>query len=92
MIALVYKLKNLIINFVFNRSNLMATLETIVDDVNAIKDGVAAVDLKLDDIRALVAALKAGTVTQEQIDALAAKVAEVKVATAAIVAEAQGVE
>jgi hypothetical protein len=92
IITLIYKVKNLIVNFILDRSNLMATLAQIVDDVNAIKEGVAAVDLKLDDIRALVAALKAGTITQEELDALAAKIAEVKAATVAIVAEAQGVE
>lgn len=66
----------------------MATLVEIVDGVNTVIESIQAVDLKLDDIRALIAQLRAGTVSQEEIDALAAKVNELKAATAKIVTEA----
>lgn len=66
----------------------MATLVEIVDGLNTVLDTVQAVDLKLDDIRALIAQLQAGTVSQEQIDALALKVNEIKVATAKVLTEA----
>lgn len=66
----------------------MATLTEIVDGLNTVLENVQAVDLKLDDIRALIAQLQAGTVSQEQIDALALKVNEIKAATAKVLTEA----
>jgi hypothetical protein len=71
----------------FNGGN-MANLLDIVEGLNTTITGIQALDLKLDDIRALIASLRAGTVTQEEIDALAAKVEELKVATAKVVTEA----
>ena len=77
------------INCTFNiKGETMATLTEIVDGVNTVIESIQAVDLKLDDIRALIATLRAGAVTQEEIDALAAKINELKVATAKVVAEA----
>jgi hypothetical protein len=73
--------------FIFNGEN-MATLTEIVDGLNTVLENVQAVDLKLDDIRALIAQLQAGTVSQEQIDALALKVNEIKAATAKVLTEA----
>ena len=70
------------------KDKLMATLVEIVDGLNTVLDTVQAVDLKLDYIRALIAQLQAGTVSQEQIDALALKVNEIKVATAKVLTEA----
>lgn len=65
----------------------MATLTEIVDGLNTVLETVQAVDLKLDDVRAFIAALQAGTISQEQIDALAAKVEDLKKATAAVLVE-----
>lgn len=70
----------------------MATLEEITASVDTVTTSIQAIDLKLDDVRALVAALKAGQVSQEQIDALAAKVADLKSATAAVVGEVESIE
>jgi hypothetical protein len=75
-------------SFIFKGENNMATLTEIVDGVNTVIESIQAVDLKLDDIRALIASLRAGTVSQEELDALAAKITELKTATAKIVAEA----
>ena len=77
------------IDCTFNiKGELMATLTEIVDGLNTVLETVQAVDLKLDDIRALIAQLQAGTVSQEQIDALALKVNEIKAATAKVLTEA----
>lgn len=66
----------------------MATLTEIVDGLNTVLESMQAVDLKLDDIRALIASLKADTITQEQIDALALKVEAIKIATVKVLTEA----
>lgn len=67
----------------------MATLTEIVDGLNTVLESVQALDLKLDDIRAFIAQLQAGTIiSQEQLDALALKVDQIKAAAAAVVTEA----
>lgn len=71
---------------------IMATLEENSAKVDAITTAVQAIDLKLDDVRALVATLKAGQVNQEQIDALSAKLDGLQVATAAVVGEVESIE
>lgn len=86
------KLMNDTFNLILRRTNLMATVQTIVDDLNTVLNGIQAVDSKLDDITSLIATLKAGAVSQEEIDALAVKVEEIKAATSAIVVEAQSIE
>lgn len=74
------------------RGKLMATLEEVTAVVDSVRTTVGAIDLKLDDVRALVASLKAGQVSQEQIDALAAKVADLKIATESIASETDSIE
>lgn len=71
---------------------IMATLEENSAKVDAITTAVQAIDLKLDDVRALVATLKAGQVNQEQIDALSAKLDGLQVAASAVVGEVESIE
>lgn len=87
IVALVYKLKNIIVNFIFDGSRIMTTLVEAVEKINSLEQGqdeiVAAIagvtaaqattDLKLDDVRALVAELKANNASPEEIDALNGK-------------------
>lgn len=82
--------ENYFINCTFkiNGDEIMATLTEIVDGLNTVLGSVQAIDLKLDDIRALIATLRAGAVTQEEIDALKVKVDEIKAAAALVVQEA----
>lgn len=71
---------------------IMATIEENSAKVDAITTAVQAIDLKLDDVRALVATLKAGQVNQEQLDALSAKLDGLTVATAAVTSEVESIE
>jgi hypothetical protein len=73
-------------------TKIMATLLEITAKVDAVKTKIGQIDLKLDDVRALVSALKAGAVSQAEIDALAAKVDELGAATSAVVTEVDSIE
>lgn len=79
-------------NFIVNRSVVMATLAEISAMIDEVMSSVEAVDTGLDGVAALIANLKAGQVTQEQIDALGVKVEALKAKSAAIVVEAEGLK
>jgi outer membrane murein-binding lipoprotein Lpp len=80
-----------VVNFVLDRSELMATLDEIsgmVDDVNA---KLAHLSSDLDALAQLVANLHAGQVSQAQIDALGAKVENLQAAAAAVLVKEEGI-
>jgi phage shock protein A len=75
------------VNLYNKLEKIMSSLADIEVVVDAVRTTVGAIDLKLDDVRALVTALKAGQVSQAQIDALKTKVDELKTATTAVATE-----
>jgi len=79
-------------NFVINRSALMATLAEIGTMIDEVAASVAAIDSELDGVATMIADLKAGQVSQEQIDALASKMETLKAHSAAVVAETSGLK
>lgn len=71
----------------------MATIEEVNAKVLELNSVVAAIDLKLDDVRAFVAQLQAGSVvTQEQLDQLAAALDGVKASADSVLAEADSTD
>ena len=66
----------------------MSTLNDITSSVSEILTTLAALDLKLDDVKAKIDLLVVGTpVTQEQIDALAASLDAVKAQASKVLTE-----
>lgn len=69
----------------------MATMQEIVDGVANIQTVIQNIDLKLDEVKARIDKLVAGSVvTQQQIDELAATVNAAKTAASAVLTEATG--
>lgn len=75
----------------------MATLGDVQATVSELKDTLVAVDAKLKEVHTAVQALRdqlasaQGPVTQEQLDALAASLEDVKTETAAVVQDASDI-
>ena len=70
---------------------------TTIDEINAkvleLNTVVAAIDSKLDEVRAFVATLQGGSVvTQEQLDQLAAALDGVKASAESVLAEADSTD
>lgn len=76
------------INFLFEGTKLMATFEEVKAGVESAVSSLAALDLKLDEVKAKIDSLSAGVVSQEQLDELAALVNSAKDSSAAVFAEA----
>lgn len=74
-------------NTFIRKTIVMATLTEISTMIDDVASAVATVDSELDAVATLIAALKAGQVTQAEIDALASKVETLKIATSSVVAE-----
>lgn len=72
-------------------TKVMTQIEDITASVDSLTTELQTVNLKLDDIAALIASLKAGQVTQAQLDELASKVAAAKTAADALVTEADAI-
>lgn len=78
-------------NFI-GKTKLMATLTEISGMIDEVVVLVTTIDTELDAVATLIATLKAGQVSQEQIDALAAKVETLKVKSSAVVAETEALK
>lgn len=66
----------------------MATLADISASLTEIVGSLTALDLKLDEVKAKIDGLQVGVpVTQEQIDALASALSDIKVQAAKVLAE-----
>lgn len=71
----------------------MATLEEVTTEVANLTSTIASIDSKLDEVRAFILSLSAGTVvTQEQLDALAASITAAKNAAGAVLTEADALD
>lgn len=78
-----------LINYLLKGTNIMTTIEDIltsmgevVPSLQTLSASIDSIDTKTDEIKAFIATLKAGAVTQEQLDQLATLVASTKTATA----------
>lgn len=66
----------------------MATLNEITEGLTTILSTIQTMDSKLDEVKAKIDGLEVGSpVSQEQLDALAASVDEVKAAAAKVLTE-----
>lgn len=89
--AALIALKIAIINALIQGSN-MATYADVVAAVTSIGDKINFVDAKLDAIRDLINSLKVDVpVTQEQLDSLAAALADVEAHAGEVQAEADSI-
>lgn len=70
----------------------MATLSEISTMLDEVAAAVGVVDSELDTVATMIADLKAGQVSQAEIDAIAGKVEALKANTASIVAETQALK
>lgn len=70
----------------------MATIEDLQTSIAGLTTTVEAIDSKLDEVAAYVATLKAGVVSQEQLDALVALVDSAKEKASAVLAEADALD
>lgn len=78
-------------NFI-RRTCLMATLTEISAMVDEVLASVTTIDTELDAVATMIAGLKAGQVSQADIDALASKVETLKVRSSAVVAETEALK
>lgn len=70
---------------------LMASIQEVIDGVANIQNVIQAIDLKLDEVKARIDNLSAGSVvTQQQLDELAATIAAAKESAASVLTEASG--
>lgn len=81
-----------LIDYLFQRSIILSTLEELTADITALTNTIGAIDLKLDEVRAFIATLQPGVVTQEQLDQLAAMVGTAKTSAEAVLAEADALD
>lgn len=70
----------------------MATFEELKNSVDNLTNTIIAVDAKLDEVAAFIATLKAGTVTQEQLDSLASQVSAAQASAEAVLGEADSLD
>lgn len=70
----------------------MATLTEISAMVDEVLASVTTIDTELDAVATMIAGLKAGQVSQADIDALASKVETLKVRSSAVVAETEALK
>ena len=66
---------------------LMATVQQVTEALGVIGQNISRIDTKADELARLIRELKAGQVTQEEIDGLLAAVETVKTASGAVAAE-----
>lgn len=66
----------------------MSTIEEVQATVVELRDVITEVDTKLDEVKARIDVLVAGSVTQEQIDALKVSVDATKEAASKVLSEA----
>lgn len=67
-----------LINYLLKGSNLMASIDEVIASVSELNGTLQSIDAKLDEVRTLIAALKEGSVTQEQLDQLSSLVESAK--------------
>lgn len=70
----------------------MATLEEVRAEVTELTTTVEAIDAKLDEVKTFIEGIKAGVVTQEQLDSLAALVGAAKAKAAAVLVETDALD
>jgi hypothetical protein len=71
-----------VINIQMKENKIMADIQNLSDDLDAIKAGVDAAIVLIAELKAQIAAIPAGAATQEQLDALDAKTEAIKAALA----------
>jgi len=77
------------INCIFRETNIMSTAQEIIDGVADLKTVIESVDLKLDEVKAKIDALAAGSVvSQAQLDEIGAALSEAKSAASSVLSEA----
>lgn len=83
-----------LINYFLKETNLMATIQEVEQQVSDLTASLQAVDTKLDEIKTFIQGLQQGgqLVTQEQLDALSAKIEAAKGVAAANLAEADALD
>lgn len=79
------------VDFVFKETKLMATFKEVLETAQALAQGVAAINAKLDEVKAFIESLSA-PVNQEQLDELAALLGATKTETEAVLAEADALD
>lgn len=71
----------------------MATFEEVTNEVATLTSTLGTIDTKLDEIRAFIISLQAGSVvTQEQLDTLAAAITAAKNSAAAVLTETDALD
>lgn len=78
-------------NFI-RKTVVMATLLEISGMIDEVTSAVSTIDAELDAVATLIASLKAGQVSQEQIDEIASKVELLKAKSTSVVAETEALK
>jgi len=89
MICVIQKMLGCIVNFIFKRTIIMATIEEVSTEVSELKSNLESIDVTLNAVAEKIAALVAGQVGQEQIDALAQLVSSAKSLSGSVKTEAE---
>ena len=70
----------------------MASITEIIVGLENVNAGIATLDAKLDEVKAFIDGLKGSTVTQEQLDQIAALVTSAQEATAKVLSETDALD